>query len=208
MTSSARRTTARASRTGELSNLIQPTLHVPESKNVDELLTEIQDNRMQMVIVIDEFGTTEGLVTIEDMVEEIVGEILDGDEEEPIEPIDDDTVARPRRGQHRRGERGARTSNCPKARSSRPSPGSSSTVRAGSSKRARKSTTTTFDPRRTGRQHAHHESADSPDWTRRRNRTRWKRASNPARNSGRSSGFVRIKMTSYDRMAGRITRPA
>lgn len=76
----------------KLSNLIQPTLHVPESKNVDELLTEMRENRMQMVIVIDEFGTTEGLVTMEDMVEEIVGEILDGEEEEPIERIDEDTV--------------------------------------------------------------------------------------------------------------------
>nr|WP_227776978.1 hemolysin family protein [Haladaptatus pallidirubidus] len=76
----------------KLNNLIQPTLHVPESKNVDELLTEMRENRMQMVIVIDEFGTTEGLVTMEDMVEEIVGEILDGEEEEPIEYIDDDTV--------------------------------------------------------------------------------------------------------------------
>ncbi|EFW93697.1 hypothetical protein ZOD2009_01100 [Haladaptatus paucihalophilus DX253] len=76
----------------KLSNLIQPTLHVPESKNVDELLTEMRENRMQMVIVIDEFGTTEGLVTMEDMVEEIVGEILDGEEEEPIERVDEDTV--------------------------------------------------------------------------------------------------------------------
>ncbi|SIR53841.1 Hemolysin, contains CBS domains [Haladaptatus litoreus] len=76
----------------KLNNLIQPTLHVPESKNVDELLTEMRENRMQMVIVIDEFGTTEGLVTMEDMVEEIVGEILDGEEEEPIEYIDEDTV--------------------------------------------------------------------------------------------------------------------
>ncbi|WP_129114355.1 hemolysin family protein [Halegenticoccus tardaugens] len=74
-----------------LTDLVQPTLHVPESKNVDELLTEIQDNRMQMVIVIDEFGTTEGLLTMEDMVEEIVGDILEGDEEEPFEVIDDRT---------------------------------------------------------------------------------------------------------------------
>ena len=75
-----------------LTDLVQPTLHVPESKNVDELLTEIQDNRLRMVIVIDEFGTTEGLVTLEDMVEEIVGDILEGDEPEPVEFIDDDVA--------------------------------------------------------------------------------------------------------------------
>jgi CBS domain containing-hemolysin-like protein len=76
----------------DLTDVVQPTLHVPESKNVDELLEEIQDNRMRMVIVIDEFGTTEGLITLEDMVEEIVGDILEGDEEEPFEFVDDDVV--------------------------------------------------------------------------------------------------------------------
>ncbi len=73
----------------QLIDLVQPTLHVPESKNVDELLTEIQDNRLRMVIVIDEFGTTEGLVTLEDMVEEIVGDILGDDEEEALERVSD-----------------------------------------------------------------------------------------------------------------------
>ncbi|WP_407652162.1 hemolysin family protein [Halomicrococcus gelatinilyticus] len=76
----------------DIDDVIQPTLHVPESKNVDELLAEMRDNRLQMVIVIDEFGTTEGLVTMEDMIEEIVGDILEGEEEEPIEYVDDDTV--------------------------------------------------------------------------------------------------------------------
>ncbi|MFB6108062.1 MAG: hemolysin family protein [Haloplanus sp.] len=76
----------------DLTDVVQPTLHVPESKNVDELLQEIQENRMRMVIVIDEFGTTEGLITLEDMVEEIVGDILEGDEEEPFEFLDDETV--------------------------------------------------------------------------------------------------------------------
>ncbi|OIB55327.1 hemolysin family protein [Natrialba sp. SSL1] len=76
----------------ELADLIQPTLHVPESKNVDELLTEMRENRMHMAIVIDEFGTTEGLVTMEDMVEEIIGEILEGGEDLPIEELDERTV--------------------------------------------------------------------------------------------------------------------
>ncbi len=76
----------------ELDDLIEPTLHVPESKNADELLTEMQENRLHMVIVIDEFGTTEGLITMEDMLEEIVGEILDVEEEEPVEFVSDDTV--------------------------------------------------------------------------------------------------------------------
>ncbi|QLH80755.1 hemolysin family protein [Halosimplex pelagicum] len=76
----------------ELEDLIQPTLHVPESKNVDDLLTEMRKERLHMVIVIDEFGTTEGLVTMEDLTEEIVGEILEGGEEEPIEYEGDDTV--------------------------------------------------------------------------------------------------------------------
>jgi len=76
----------------ELEDIIEPTLHVPESKNVDDLLTEMRKERLHMVIVIDEFGTTEGLVTMEDLTEEIVGEILEGGEEEPIERLDDDTV--------------------------------------------------------------------------------------------------------------------
>jgi len=76
----------------ELADLIQPTLHVPESKNVDELMREMRENRMHMAIIIDEFGTTEGLLTMEDLTEEIVGEILEGEEEEPIEFVDEDTV--------------------------------------------------------------------------------------------------------------------
>ncbi|WP_435196633.1 hemolysin family protein [Natronomonas sp. EA1] len=75
-----------------LEDLLEPTLHVPESKNVDELLAELRASRMHMVIVIDEFGTTEGLVTMEDLTEEIVGEILEGEEEEPMEFLDDDTL--------------------------------------------------------------------------------------------------------------------
>jgi CBS domain containing-hemolysin-like protein len=73
-------------------DVVSQTLHVPESKNVDDLLVEMRENRLHMVIVVDEFGATEGLITIEDIVEEIVGEILMDDEAHPIEYIDDTEV--------------------------------------------------------------------------------------------------------------------
>ena len=76
----------------DLTDIVQPTLHVPESKNVDELLAEMQENRLQMVVVLDEFGTTEGIITLEDMVEEIVGDILESDESEPFTRIDEQTT--------------------------------------------------------------------------------------------------------------------
>jgi CBS domain containing-hemolysin-like protein len=76
----------------DVADVVSPTLHVPESKNIDELLSEMRENRLHMAIVIDEFGATEGLVTMEDITEEIVGEILAGDEEHPIEFVDDNTI--------------------------------------------------------------------------------------------------------------------
>jgi CBS domain containing-hemolysin-like protein len=67
-----------------LSTLLRPAYFVPESKKVDELLEEMQERRVHMAIVVDEYGGTAGLVTIEDLVEEIVGEIQDEfDREEP-----------------------------------------------------------------------------------------------------------------------------
>ncbi|RLE16616.1 MAG: ion transporter [Actinobacteria bacterium] len=58
---------------------------VPETKPISELLREMQANQQHMAIVIDEFGGTAGLVTIEDLIEELVGEIVDEyDEEEPM----------------------------------------------------------------------------------------------------------------------------
>jgi len=76
----------------DVTDVSNPTLHVPESKNVDDLLSEMRENRMHMVIVVDEFGATEGLITMEDILEEIVGEILVGGEEHPIEFVDDNEV--------------------------------------------------------------------------------------------------------------------
>ncbi|WP_440009149.1 hemolysin family protein [Halomicrococcus sp. SG-WS-1] len=76
----------------EVEDVVAPTLHIPESKNVDELLSEMRENRLHMVMVIDEFGTTEGLITMEDVLEEIVGEILVGGEEHPIEFVNDTEV--------------------------------------------------------------------------------------------------------------------
>jgi len=81
-----------ASATLKAADVVRPTLHVPESKKVDELLSEMRENRMHMVIVVDEFGATEGLITTEDIVEEIVGEILMGDEAHPIEFVGDTEV--------------------------------------------------------------------------------------------------------------------
>ena len=60
-----------------LRTLLRPAVFVPESKNLNELLRDFRGNRNHLAIVIDEFGQTAGLITIEDVLEEIVGEIED-----------------------------------------------------------------------------------------------------------------------------------
>jgi magnesium and cobalt transporter len=60
-----------------LRTLLRPAVYVPESKRLNELLRDFRSNRNHLAIVIDEFGNTAGLVTIEDVLEEIVGEIED-----------------------------------------------------------------------------------------------------------------------------------
>jgi putative hemolysin len=63
--------------------VMRPVFYVPETKKVDELLRELQKGRIHMAIVVDEYGGTSGLVTIEDLLEEIVGEIQDEYDVEP-----------------------------------------------------------------------------------------------------------------------------
>jgi CBS domain containing-hemolysin-like protein len=73
---------------------MRPATFVPESKPVDDLLSEMQAARTHLVIVVDEYGGTAGLVTIEDILEEIVGEITDEYDVErpPVEHLDDGAV--------------------------------------------------------------------------------------------------------------------
>ena len=61
----------------ELDKIIRPVKHIPESKKINILLEEFKSNRSHMALVVDEFGEVSGLVTIEDVLEEIVGEIED-----------------------------------------------------------------------------------------------------------------------------------
>ncbi|HEX9774654.1 MAG TPA: hemolysin family protein [Actinomycetota bacterium] len=74
-----------------LRQLCRKPMFVPESKKVAELLKEMQAKTMHMAIVVDEYGDIDGLVTMEDLLEEIVGEIADEyDREEPsVQPVDD-----------------------------------------------------------------------------------------------------------------------
>jgi CBS domain containing-hemolysin-like protein len=74
--------------------VMRSTMYVPESKPVDELLREMQAARSHIAIVIDEYGGTAGLVTIEDILEEIVGEITDEYDVEraPVDRIDENTA--------------------------------------------------------------------------------------------------------------------
>ncbi|MCE2464812.1 MAG: HlyC/CorC family transporter [Dehalococcoidia bacterium] len=60
-----------------LLSIIKPAYFIPESKLLDDLLRELQDKHLQMAIVVDEYGGVEGLLTLEDLIEEIVGEIED-----------------------------------------------------------------------------------------------------------------------------------
>jgi len=75
----------------KINTLIRPAYYVPETKKINILLKELQVKKIHMAIVLDEYGGTEGLVTIEDILEEIVGDILDeyDNEEDLIEKIEE-----------------------------------------------------------------------------------------------------------------------
>lgn len=74
-------------------SLIRPAFYVPETKMIDDLLSDFQANKVHLAIVVDEYGGTSGLVTLEDILEEIVGDISDeyDDEEKLYTKIDNHT---------------------------------------------------------------------------------------------------------------------
>ena len=74
-------------------SLIRPPYFVPETKKIDDLLHEFQENKVHIAIVVDEFGGTSGIITLEDIIEEIVGEINDeyDDEEKQYSRLNDNT---------------------------------------------------------------------------------------------------------------------
>jgi putative hemolysin len=78
----------------DLATLVRPAYMVPETKDLGALLTEFRRTNQHLAIVIDEYGSMEGIVTLEDLLEEIVGEIEDEFDlpDEQIERVDDDTI--------------------------------------------------------------------------------------------------------------------
>jgi len=74
-------------------SLVRPAYYVPETKKIDDLLSEFQENKVHLALVVDEYGGTSGLITLEDILEEIVGDISDeyDNEEELFTKIDNHT---------------------------------------------------------------------------------------------------------------------
>jgi CBS domain containing-hemolysin-like protein len=83
-----------ASGSFNLKSLVRSAYYIPESKKIDEVLDEFRSKRIHMAVVIDEYGGTAGLVTLEDVIEEIVGEIEDefDSEEKLLTWVDESTV--------------------------------------------------------------------------------------------------------------------
>jgi putative hemolysin len=78
-----------------LGSIMHPAFFVPDSMQISDLLRELQSRRTHLAMVVNEFGTVIGLVTIEDLLEEIVGEIRDEfdiDEEQPVQELSDGSL--------------------------------------------------------------------------------------------------------------------
>jgi CBS domain containing-hemolysin-like protein len=83
-----------------IKNMLHQPYYVPETKNISVLLAEFRAKKIHMAIVVDEYGGTEGLVTLEDLLEEIVGEIQDEhdyEQERKFEVLSEDEVLAPGR---------------------------------------------------------------------------------------------------------------
>ena len=92
---------------------MRPAYFVPETKLVGELFVEMQEQRQQMAIIVDEYGGTAGIVTLELLLEEMVGRLVDelGQPVEEFKAIDERTVRVDGGHERRRGARGARAAD-------------------------------------------------------------------------------------------------
>jgi CBS domain containing-hemolysin-like protein len=77
----------RGEREADLERLLRPVIFVPENQRISNLMREFKKRRTHLAIVLDEFGGTAGLVTLEDLVEEIIGEVADEFEQREADPV-------------------------------------------------------------------------------------------------------------------------
>jgi CBS domain containing-hemolysin-like protein len=78
-----------AARDITVAEVMRPAVFIPDSKPLDELLNQMQRDRVHMALLVDEYGATAGLITIEDVLEEIVGEIADEYDTDEVAPVEE-----------------------------------------------------------------------------------------------------------------------